>query len=101
MKPDSKAWGSPAWLTQGDVLQIIGPTLAARSDTFVIRAYGDAVDASGRVTATAWCEAVVQRTPEPLAPDATGINPRDAGLPGDLGRRFSICSFRWLSREEI
>lgn len=101
LKPDSKAWGSPAWLTQGDVLQIIGPTLAARSDTFVIRAYGDAADAYGRVTATAWCEAVVQRTPEPLAPDVTGINPRDAGLPGDLGRRFSICSFRWLSREEI
>ena len=101
LKPDSKAWGTPAWLTQGDVLQVIGPALAARSDTFVIRAYGDAVDAVGRVTATAWCEAVVQRTPVPISPDASGINPRDAGLPGDFGRRFGIRSFRWLSREEI
>lgn len=101
LKPDSKAWGAAAWLTQGDVLQLIGPVLAARSDTFVIRAYGDAVDTSGRVTATAWCEAVIQRTPEPMMPDATGINPRDAGQPGDFGRRFAIRSFRWLSREEI
>ena len=101
LKPDSKAWGAPAWLTQGDVLQIIGPALAARSDTFLIRAYGDAVDATGRVTAVAWCEAVVQRTPEPVMPDATGINPRNAGQPGDFGRRHVIRSFRWLSREEI
>lgn len=101
LKPDSKAWGAPGWLTQADILQPLGPVLSARSDSFVIRAYGDATDASGNITATAWCEAVVQRTPEPLDPDASGINPRLNGAKGDFGRRFIITSFRWLSPEEI
>ena len=101
LKPASKAWGAPCWLTQADVLQTLGPVLTARSDTFVIRAYGDAVDATGEVTARAWCEAVLQRTPEPLDPDASGLNPRLAGAAGDFGRRFVITSFRWLSPGEI
>ena len=101
LKPASMAWGAPAYLTQADVLQVLGPALAARSDTFVIRAYGDAVDISGKVQSRAWCEAVVQRTPQPLDPDASGLNPRLAGKPGDFGRRFVITSFRWLSPEEI
>ena len=101
LKPASKAWGAPSWLTQADVLQVLGPALSARSDTFVIRAYGDAVDSSGKVGARAWCEAVVQRTPEPLDPDESGLNPRLAGGTGDFGRRFLITSFRWLSPQEI
>jgi hypothetical protein len=101
LKPDSKAWGAAGWLTQGDVLQSLAPVLSARSDTFVIRAYGDATDAGGKVAARAWCEAVVQRTPEPLNPDESGINPRQPGSTGDFGRRFVITSFRWLSAEEI
>ena len=101
LKPASKAWGAPGWLTQADVLQVLGPVLTARSDTFVIRAYGDAVDASGKTTARAWCEAVVQRTPEPLDPDESGLNPRLPGTTGDFGRRFVITAFRWLSPDEI
>jgi len=113
LKPPSKAWGAPNWLTQADVLQVIGPVLSARSDTFVIRAYGDAVDSKGNVTARAWCEAVVQRTPEPLDPDESGINPRLAtgdgqatqpggqGKTGDFGRRFLMVSFHWLTPAEI
>jgi len=101
LKPDCAAWGAPAYLTQADVLQAIGPALTARSDTFVIRAYGDAVDAKGRTTATAWCEAVVQRMPEPLDPDPSGLNPRLNGRTGDFGRRFLIHSFRWLSPVEL
>lgn len=101
LKPASKAWGSPTYLTQADVLQVIGPALAARSDTFVIRTYGDAVDASGAIQARAWCEATVQRTPEPLDPDASGLNPRKAGQTGDFGRRIRITAFRWLNPDEV
>jgi hypothetical protein len=101
LKPATMAWGAPGFLTQGDVLQVLGPVLAARSDSFVIRGYGEATDRNGKVLARAWCEAVVQRTPEPVAPDASGINPAKPGLAGDFGRRFILSSFRWLRPEEI
>jgi hypothetical protein len=101
MKPDSMAWGVPGYLTQADVLQVIGSTLTARSDTFRIRAYGEATDDNGVARARAWCEAVVQRLPEPLRPDATGLNPVQPGTPGDFGRRFVVVSFRWLKPEEV
>lgn len=101
LKPASKAWGASAFLTQGDVLQVIGPMLNARSDTFIIRGYGDAADSSGTIRSRAWCEAIVQRTPEPLKPDLSGLNSADAGKPNDFGRRFVVKSFRWLKREEI
>ena len=101
LKPSTMAWGAPGFLTQGDLLQVLGPTLAARSDTFVIRAYGNAASPDGEVTAEAWCEVIVQRTPEPLEPDESGLNPADAGKDTDFGRRFVVKSFRWLSREEV
>ena len=101
LKPASKAWGLPGFLTQGDILQPLGPMLSARSDTFVIRTCGEAHDAQGRVRARSWCEAIVQRTPQPLAPDTAGINSRLAGNPSDFGRRFVVKAFRWLGREEI
>jgi hypothetical protein len=101
LKPASKAWGAPAYLTQADLLQVLGPALTARSDTFVIRAYGDAVDVNGKIEARAWCEAVVQRTPQPLLADDSGLNSGLAGKPNDFGRGFNVTSFRWLSRDEI
>lgn len=101
LKPDSKAWGIPGHLTQADILQVLGPVLTARSDTFVIRAYGDATDAAGQVRARAWCETVVQRVPEPLAADESGLNPAQSGGAGDFGRRFLVRSFRWLAADEV
>jgi len=101
VKPSSKAWGAPAYLTQADLLQVIGPALSARSDTFVVRAYGDAVDGTGEVQARAWCEAVIQRTPEPVRADESGLNPVAPNQPGDFGRRFAVTSFRWLQASEI
>lgn len=98
-----RSTGIPGWLTQADVLQVIGPVLSVRSDTFRIRSYGEALDASGRPIARAWCEAVVQRTPEFLDPTdaptvrADGLNP----LNTRFGRRFEIISFRWLSPQEV
>ena len=99
-KPDSSAWGALGFVTQADLLQALGPVLAARSDTFVVRSYGNALDKDGKVIAEAWCEAVVQRTPEPLSPDESGINP-DTRLPVDFGRRFEVKRFRWLHRDEV
>lgn len=96
--------GIPGWLTQADVLQVIGPSLSARSDTFRIRAYGQALDPkTGHVLAKAWCEAIVQRSPQyvdPADPPSTQtseLNPTNT----TYGRRFSIVSFRWLSANEI
>lgn len=94
--------GSPGELSQGDVLTAIGSFATVRSDTFRIRAYGEARDMSGNnVTAKAWCEAVVQRVPEYVdaadAPDAdptTEVNKK-------FGRQFRMTSFRWLSSDEI
>lgn len=102
LKADCKAWGAPGYLTQADVLQVIGPALAARSDSFVVRAYGDAVDAAGRVQARAWCEAVIQRQPEPVAPDDSGLNPvPESDHRADFGRRFVVRRFRWLQSGEV
>ncbi len=101
LKPDCKVWGIPGYLTQADLLQVLAPMLTARSDTFIIRTYGDATDAAGNVKARAWCEAVVQRCPEPLHPDASGINPQSSTKLPDFGRRFIVKSFRWLNPEAI
>ena len=103
MKPASTGYGTPGYITQGDILQAVGSGLVARSDTFTVRAYGESVDVNGNVQARAWCEATVQRTPEPMVPDdETGLNPKEPeGSEVDFGRRFQIVSFRWLSADEV
>lgn len=101
--PASTGYGTPGYITQGDVLQVIGSTLTTRSDTFTVRAYGESKDVNGKVLARAWCEAIVQRTPEPVSPDEkTGMNPREVrGNEIDFGRRFRTVSFRWLASNEV
>ena len=59
--------GAPGIVTQMDVLNSVGPNLTARSDTFVVRAYGEAQDDAGNVIGKAWVEVVVQRTAEYVA----------------------------------
>lgn len=96
--------GAAGHINQGDILQQIGSVLVARGDTFVVRGYGEAQDASGTVTARAWCEAVVQRTPIPIDPDDSvgGLNPKSNATGAmDFGRAFRIESFRWLSPDEV
>lgn len=100
-KPDTTAWGALGFLTQADVMQFLGPALSARSDTFVVRAYGSSLNSEGELEAEAWCEAVVQRLPEPLKPDSGGLNPERSETESDFGRRFEVKRFRWLSKDEV
>jgi hypothetical protein len=67
--PSAKStYGLPGWTRQADVLRPIAPILSARDDTFTIRAYGDARDAAGNITARATCEATVRRTRDYVDP---------------------------------
>ena len=61
------ALGAPGIVTQMDVLNSIGPNLTARSDTFVIRAYGEAYDNNGQSIGKAWVEVVAQRSTDFIA----------------------------------
>ncbi len=98
-----KAIGSPGYVKQGDLLTSLGPMIAVRGDTFVIRGYGEAREASGKIVlARSWCEAVVQRVPDYLDPSDKAY----AAVPTSpvnltFGRRFNIVSFRFLNPEEV
>lgn len=100
---------SSQFLTQADVMTALAPVLFPRSDTFVIRAYGEAVNPATATTAgRAWCEAIVQRVPEYFDPSAATGDTAEvapAALRSALnqvhGRRFKIISFRWLTRSDI
>ena len=100
---------APKFLTQADILANIGAGLSARSDTFTVRAYGETVNpATQAVTGSAWCEAVVQRLPDYVAPSTgpSGNAPADAvtaltATNQMFGRKFKITSFRWLSPNDI
>jgi hypothetical protein len=93
-------------LTQGDIMTLLAPILFARSDTFIIRSYGEIPNPmTGAIEARAWCETQVQRMPEffdtagdvpetPVAELASADNRR-------LGRRFKFVSFRWLTRFDL
>jgi len=96
--------GITGYVTQADLLASLGPALSPRSDTFTIRALGEARDSKGVVRATAWCEAVVQRTGDYLDPgdDAATISASlKRPLNKQFGRRFQIVGFRWLTAADV
>jgi hypothetical protein len=105
----ARALGSAGHLTQAKLLTAIGSQLTVRSDTFTIRSYGDARDASGRILATAWCEATVQRLPEYVDPTDRPEECEGWPQPADrlsavnsrFGRKWEIKTFRWLSGGEV
>lgn len=76
-----------------EIMDILRPMLTTRSDTFRIRAYGDAMnpvdadDPNAKPESVAYCEAIVQRT-------------TDSG-PGGVGKKFVITYFRWLGPDDI
>ena len=97
------AHGIPGIVKQADILTPIAPVLSVRSDSFIIRAYGEPVDKGGRVLARAWCEAAVERDrdfvdeidePESLPAELKPVN-------RIFGRRYGVSSFRWLHPEEV
>lgn len=97
-------YGSSAYVDQADVLRQFAGQLTPRGDTFVIRTYGDSLDAQGNVVARAWCEAVVQRVPD-YVDNADANHVKSADLQSDankrFGRSFQIVSFRWLHASEV
>ena len=96
--------GAPGYLSQADLLNVLGNAATARSDTFTIRGYGEARDAAGKILASATCEAVVQRFPEwvdPADPVETAPAKLTSQANKNFGRRFLITSLRWLNTSEI
>jgi hypothetical protein len=96
--------GVPGFVTQGDVLAMIGPALTTRGDTFLIRAFGESGSDSANPQGKAWLEAVVQRVYEPVTPaDPTAdVTDPERWRPADsFGRKFEIVSVRWLTQDEI
>ena len=112
--PYTTATGMPGYLMQQDIIQSFSPVMTARSDTFVIRCYGESDNLlTGTADATAYGEAVVQRLPDYLDPtdnpqnslimqsfdpNATQVT---SAINQALGRRFKIVSFRWLNSNEL
>ena len=99
------------WLMQQDLIQSFAPVMTARSDTFVIRCFGESRGGVGNDHAQVWLEAVVQRVPDPVdntdgALVASGLG---AATPLEqlnavnqrFGRRYKIKSFRWLNKDEL
>ena len=107
----STAAALPTYLTQAKLLQALAPKIAARSDTFRIRAYGEVLNSGGEIIASAICEAVVQRLPDYVDSEANQpwdeLNPVNPTLPtlNDInekfGRKFVMREFRWLNADEI
>ncbi len=82
--------GSPGRIRQGDIAAALAPYIAVRSDTFVIRTYGDIINpVTRRVEARAAAEAIVQRENQPARHSA-----------GPHVRGFAVVFFRWLEWEE-
>ncbi|HTJ79742.1 MAG TPA: hypothetical protein VL357_12175 [Rariglobus sp.] len=98
--PDGLSYGagfSALTLTQADIASALAPYLRARSDTFKIRSYGEAINPVTRqISGKAWLEATVQRVSATV--DATDNIEKPTG---SFGRRFKILSFQWLSPSDI
>ena len=87
-------------LTQADLISAAVPQLKARSDTFTVRTYGEAINpVTSQVTGRAWAEVTVQRFPETVSTADSVVTPD--GITYPFGRRFKIIGFRWLTPADI
>ena len=85
-----------AQLMQSQLLAGIAPFMTVRGDTFTIRAFGEHKNPMTGTTSKAYCEALVQRSSEPVEASDDIVTPE-----GAFGRRFNIVSFRWLTPAEL
>lgn len=95
---------TPGYLSQTALLARLGSVLTVRSDTFIIRAYGDIREpGTDKVIARSWCEALVQRYPEYVNADADEANvfPPTDQINQQMGRKFRIIGFRWLNKNDV
>ena len=96
---------SPKFLTQADLLSLLGPALTVRGDTFAIRTYGEVRNpVTNNIEARAWCEAIVQRLPDYVVSGDSAETAPSALTQADnrtFGRRYRIVSMRWLSPSDI
>lgn len=101
----SAATSATGHIMQGDLLQAIGSFATLRSDSFRIRSYGEVLDpVTQEPTGRAWCEAIVQRVPDPVQP--SDPDPQNAAYwqaqdQDFLGRQFKMIYFRWLDEDEV
>jgi hypothetical protein len=93
--------GLPGYITQASLMRPLSPILSARSDTFVIRAYGDTKQ-NGETKAKVWCEAIVQRRIDLVDEEKSLFNAKyNSDDANAFNRRFEVVSFRWLNADEI
>ena len=92
------------YLLQGDLLNSLGPYLTVKSNTFIIRTYGEASNPVTGASAAVYLEAMVQQVPEFVdAVDApeTEIADLVSSINGNFGRQFKIVNLRYLDPSEI
>ncbi len=98
------AYGIPGIVKQADILTPIAPVLSVRSDSFVVRAYGESVGKNGEILARAWCEAIVERDKN-FVDSSEEADTQIASLKSEanrhFGRRYRVSSFRWLHQDEV
>lgn len=100
---------APGYLTSGDLMTALAPSIVTRSDTYRVRLYGEALDpiasasfSTSEPGARRWLEAVVQRFPDGVdTADFISDNWVQMIAEPNWGRRFKVVSLRWLREDEL
>jgi hypothetical protein len=93
----------PGYLLQGDLLNALGPFISVKSNTFMVRSYGESVNPVTGRQSSVYLEAIVQQVPEfvdttnPVDTAIDDLNPENKSF----GRQFNIVQVRRLTGDEI
>ena len=94
----------PGYLLQGDILNSLGPFLTVKSNTFVIRSYGEWSDPTSGETSHVYLEAVVQQLPDfvdPADEPETALDDLLSVANQQFGRQFKVVQLRRLDPDQI